>query len=142
MDEPGMAFEPEIDPGVRRLINDALNRHNIAATGDADDYPANFVLRGAGGEVVGGLLGEIWGGWLEVRVLWVAEALRGQGQGARLLAAAEACAVQKGCVGVTLDTFSFQARPFYEQLGYRVFGTLADYPPGHTRYYMEKRLRA
>ena len=86
------------------------------------------------------MLGEIWGGWLQVDVLWVAAALRGRGEGARLMAAAEAYAAQKGCVGVVLDTFSFQARPFYERLGYRVFGQLDDYPPGHTRFYMEKRL--
>ena len=70
----------------------------------------------------------------------MAQALRGQGHATRLMAAAEAYAVEKGCVGVVLDTFSFQARPFYERLGYRVFGQLDDYPPGHTRFYMEKRL--
>jgi hypothetical protein len=39
-----------------------------------------------------------------------------------------------------LDTFSFQARGFYEKLGYCVFGTLDDYPPGHSRFYLTKRL--
>jgi GNAT superfamily N-acetyltransferase len=140
MDRLNVDFEPFVDDGVRRYLNDGINHHNIAATGAAAYFPANFVVRGAGGEVVAGLLGEIWGGWLQVDVLWVAEALRGQGQAGRLMAAAEAYAIEKGCVGAVLDTFSFQARPFYERLGYRVFGQLADYPPGHTRFYMEKRL--
>ncbi|MEJ0067032.1 MAG: hypothetical protein WDM85_17785 [Caulobacteraceae bacterium] len=73
-----MDFEPDIDAGLRRFLNDGINRHNIAATGDAADFSANFVVRGEGGEVAAGLLGEIWGGWLQVDVLWVAEALRGQ----------------------------------------------------------------
>jgi hypothetical protein len=38
-----------------------------------------------------------------------------------------------------LDTFSFQARPFYEKLGYEVFGQLEDYPRGHSRYFLQKR---
>ena len=37
-----------------------------------------------------------------------------------------------------LDTFSFQARPMYEKLGYSVFGTLEDHPQGHTQWYMKK----
>src|SRR6516165_7091346 len=38
-----------------------------------------------------------------------------------------------------LDTFSFQARGFYEKLGYEEFGRL-DYPPGHHRHFLRKRL--
>jgi GNAT superfamily N-acetyltransferase len=91
---------------------------------------------------MGGLLGEIWGGWLYISVLWVAEPARGRGHASRLLEAAEAYARRRGCIGIGLDTFSFQARPLYERHGYVVFGTQADYPPGHTRYFMEKRLGA
>lgn len=46
----------------------------------------------------------------------------------------------RGCIGVYLDTFDFQARPFYEKLGFTVFGTLEDYPPGHRRFFLKKRL--
>ena len=44
--------------------------------------------------------------------------------------------------GIWLDTFSFQARRFYEKLGYVVFGELPDYPAGHSRYFLQKRLGA
>jgi len=36
--------------------------------------------------------------------------------------------------------FSFQARGFYEKVGYTVFGRLDDCPPGHSRFYMQKPL--
>ncbi|MGC6728099.1 hypothetical protein ACP0GO_26835, partial [Escherichia coli] len=39
-----------------------------------------------------------------------------------------------------LDTYSFQARGFYEKLGYTVFGTIDDFPPGHQRFFGRKRL--
>jgi hypothetical protein len=42
-------------------------------------------------------------------------------------------------VGVYLDTFEYQARPFYEKLGYDVFGTLDGYPPGYRQYHLAKR---
>ena len=140
MDELRVDFEPFVDDGVRKFLQDGVDNHNIAATGLAAYFPANFVLRSARGEVLGGLLGVIWGRWLQVAVLWVAEAVRGEGHGAALLAAAEAYASERGCIGVGLDTFSFQARPFYERQGYRVFAIQADYPPGHARFFLEKGL--
>ena len=39
-----------------------------------------------------------------------------------------------------LDTFEFQARGFYERLGYTCFGRLEDYPPGFARYFMKKTM--
>lgn len=92
------------------------------------------------GEVVGGAAGRTGWAWLYVGRLWVAKELRGSGLGSRLMAAIESAARERGCVGVWLDTFSFQARPFYESLGYRQFGELRDFPPGHARHFMAKRL--
>ncbi len=77
---------------------------------------------------------------LFVELLFVPDSMRRAGIGRQVLRAAEEEAARRGCVGVWLDTFSFQARGFYERLGYTVFGTLDDYPPGHNRFFLEKRL--
>ena len=53
---------------------------------------------------------------------------------------AELYAVERDCTDAYLDTFSFQAGPFYEKLGYRVFGTLENHPAGHLYYFMTKKL--
>jgi hypothetical protein len=53
---------------------------------------------------------------------------------------AETEAVARGCHSAWLDTFAFQARPFYERLGYTCFGELNDYPNGSARYFMKKTL--
>ncbi|MGH8409424.1 MAG: GNAT family N-acetyltransferase, partial [Pseudomonas sp.] len=47
---------------------------------------------------------------------------------------------EKGCAGIWLDTFSFQAPGFYRKLGFSEFGHIAEYPPGHTRHFFQKHL--
>jgi len=96
-----------------------------------------FARQGAG--IVAGLIGFTHWNWLHIRFLWVAESLRRQSLGRRLVLAAEYEARRRGCAHVHLDTFSFQAVPFYERLGYTVFGRLDDYPPGHTKVFLQKR---
>lgn len=98
-------------------------------------------LRDASGTPHGGLLGSTQWQWLHVSHLWVDAALRGRGYGRELLLRAEEEATARGCLHAHLDTFSFQARGFYERLGYDVFGMLEDYPPEHTRYFLQKRLK-
>lgn len=98
------------------------------------------VLARRGATVVGGALGQTAWAWLYVGRLWVTEALRGAGLGGSLMAELESAAKARGCVGAWLDTFSFQARPFYESIGYSPFGELADFPPGHARTFLWKRL--
>ena len=66
--------------------------------------------------------------------------MRGAGLGRQLLQRAEAIARERGCHGLWLDTFSFQARGFYEKLGFSLFGEIEDYPPGHSRFFLRKRL--
>ena len=91
--------------------------------------------------MLGGALGEVWGGWLGLTFLWVAEPVRGKGYGKRLPEAAEEEAITQGCQGVCLGTYSFQTRPFYERLGYEVFVELPDNPPGHAFYFMKKTFK-
>ncbi|HMA74510.1 MAG TPA: GNAT family N-acetyltransferase [Xanthobacteraceae bacterium] len=91
-------------------------------------------------EIVGGLYGSTLFSYLRVDLLFVPESMRRDGVGRRLMTQAEAEAIRRGCHAAVLDTFSFQARGFYERLGYSVFGILNDCPPGHSRFYLTKRL--
>ena len=140
METVRIAFEPFIDEGARQFIVNGVDYYNIAATSLPDYVPVNFVLRGERGDVLGGVLGQLWGGWLQVAYLWVAEPARGSGHGTRLMQDAEGYARGRGAVGATVETHSFQARPFYERLGYEVFGTLDGYPPGHVKFFLRKAL--
>ena len=126
--------------GARDAIVEPLIAFNIRQTGIQDFRPLAALLRDGAGRIVGGLSGRTVFGWLFVELLFVPETLRGRGLGTELLQRAEREALARGCHDVWLDTFEFQARGFYERLGYRCFGTLADYPAGFSRFFMTKRL--
>jgi GNAT superfamily N-acetyltransferase len=98
-------------------------------------------VEGDDAAALGGLTGYTHWQWLFVQHLWVNATTRQKGIGAQLLAKAEQTAKGRGCIGSWLDTFSFQARDFYLRQGYEEFGSLVDFPPGHSRHYMWKRLR-
>jgi GNAT superfamily N-acetyltransferase len=97
-------------------------------------------MRDRRNRVVGGVLGYTWGDWLHINIVWVEESFRNKDNGTKLLQMAENEAVKRGCKHVDLDTFSWQARPFYEKHGYTVFATLDNYPEGHRKHFMKKDL--
>ena len=134
-----IVFNPLPDEALNRLLTDHVIGLNYARTGISDWHPVGFFLKSPRGEWLGGLTGYIWGGWLHVNFLWVSETLRGQRHGTRLMDAAESMAQERGATGATLETHSFQAPDFYAKRGYRVFGRINDYPPGHAKLFLSKR---
>jgi predicted N-acetyltransferase YhbS len=135
-DDPSGSFTDEVE---RKLV-DAL-RKNVPPN---DAKPLTLAARDLQGIVIGGLIGSTSYGWLLVKMLWVAEELRGQGFGARLMAEAETIARSRGCHGAWLDTSSARAERFYIRLGYEPFGVLTngpgEQPQGHRRAFLVKRL--
>ena len=131
-----MEDEPS-DADARRVV-EGLVRFNDQRGAPEEWRGLSVLARDDHGSVRGGLLGYTHWGWLFLSHLWIDEPLRGRGYGRSLLELAEAEAVRRGCAHVHLDTFSFQARGFYEAHGYEVFGALEDFPPGHTRFFLRK----
>lgn len=137
-----MTIEVVDDPGEeeRQAILAALVAHNDSAVGPTRRRQVAIVVRDEAGAITGGLWGMIGYRWLFIQYLALPPASRGQGIGRRLMLQAEAEARAEDCIGIWLDTFSFQARGFYEKLGYRVFGDIPDFPPGQTRFFLTKRI--
>jgi len=118
-----------------------LQAYNRAKAGFIETEKFAILIKDDEGATQGGLYAKISGQWLFVDLLVVPEAARGQGLGAKLMDRAETLARKKGCQGIWLDTFSFQAPDFYLRLGFSLFGELKDYPVvGHNRFFMQKRL--
>lgn len=135
--EPSAADLELVSQGIQ-----AFNRRTVPGIPEvADDLVFAVFARDPEGNVVGGIRAKAFWGYLCIELLWLSEAARGGRVGTRLVQRAEAFALQHGYTRARVETTSFQARPFYEKLGYEVYGVLEDCPPGHTSYYLKKELR-
>lgn len=132
LDQPDMreiaALEAEIDA------------FNLERSGIHDARWLSIVLHDDSGALRAGLHGFTWGGYCEIRLLWVAEAERERGLGSGLLAAAEREAAARGCGHIILSTHSFQAPDFYARHGYATVARIEDSPRGHAHHMLVKYL--
>ncbi|QXQ16991.1 GNAT family N-acetyltransferase [Pseudomonas tolaasii] len=139
--ELAMEVSFEVTAQEREAILKPLLAYNRSHTGELPYETVGILLRDPDSqEVVGGLYGKISYKWMFVELLSIPDSMRTQGTGTRLMRTAENLAREKGCTGIWLDTFSFQAPGFYRKLGFSEVGHIADYPPGHQRYFFQKRL--
>ena len=124
-----------------KYIREELNQFNNERVGEDGHTPLNIVEYDANGNIIGGILGGTYWGWMYVDILWVHESHRYKGIGSKLLRKAKKEAIRRGCHHVHLDTMSWQAPEFYQKHGYEVIGILPDIPNGNQKYLLMKALR-
>ena len=138
-----LTFTLETQPSSeqKNLILDPLHAFNEGQAGPCNFKEFTLFARSETGDFVGGLVG--WTHWNHffVCALFVDERARREGIGRELMKRVEELALEQGCDAIYLDTFDFQAPGFYEKLGFKLFGTLPDYPTGHQRFYLVKQIR-
>ena len=121
-------------------IRASLYDFNKKIVGDDDHTPLNIVEYDDNGNIIGGILGGTYWGWMYIDILWVQSDFRRRGIGSKLLVEAEKEAARRGCHHVHLDTMSWQAPDFYKKHGYEVIGVLPDIPSGNQKYLLMKAL--
>jgi GNAT superfamily N-acetyltransferase len=132
-----LSVHDEIPADEGRTVNQGLGDFNAAPIHEV--RPLSCFARLESGAVVGGAIGRTWGQCCELQQLWVDPAHRRLGAGTRLVRRFEGAAVARGCSVFYLDTFSFQARPFYERLGYEARLEIRGFAPGVAKYIMVRR---
>jgi len=131
--------QDEPDPQLRAEVISQLVDYNSRRASPEHHQPLGvFACRA--GITVGGALGYTHWNWLFVSHLWVQDEERSSGIGSTLLAQMEDKARSRGVDAIHLDTYDFQALPFYRRLGYQEFGQLEEYPRGHSRHFLWKHL--
>jgi ribosomal protein S18 acetylase RimI-like enzyme len=124
-----------------QAVMNGLQNFNAAFIGFDNPQKLAVTVRDGAQKIVAGLLAQTNWNWMYIGWLWVDEKYRRRGIGKQLMSDAEREAKRLGCDHTHLTTLDFQAQEFYETLGYEVFAALEDYPRGHTRFMMKKKIR-
>lgn len=122
------------------MIHQRLREHVESEAGPADREAFVAFLKDTNGSILGGIRGYSHWKWLYISHFWVDPNSRSMGLGSELLQIVETEALKRGCRGVYVDTFDRRARNLYVKNGFQEFGSLVDFPPGSTRFFLQKRI--
>jgi GNAT superfamily N-acetyltransferase len=139
--EPTITLTDGPNDDESAVIADGLRAYNEAQAGNSDSRALAILVRDPETKkVVGGLLGRTSLGLLRVERFFLPESLRRDRLGSRILAMAEEEGRCRGCTRAVLSTVHFQAPGYYLKQGWEVAARIECEPPGHTRFYMTKKL--
>lgn len=136
-----VAIEPHPDSQDIQAIRDGLSAYNLRYVPEFLELPHDDIaifVRDEHNRVQGGLVAEVDWGMMYVDLVWLSENLRGQGYGKQLIHTIEQTTLELGLQHLYLMTTEFQALPFYQHLGYELFGTLQNRPQSYDYYYLRK----
>lgn len=133
---PNPAAMQELSEGIQDF-----NRQALSELEEVREETRFAVLaHDSEGRLRGGIRANAYWNTLHIELFWLDAATRGRGVGSQLLQAAERFATDRGYAHACAETTDWQARPFYEQHGYIVFGRFDGQPEGHSTYFMRKTL--
>lgn len=129
------------DSSALKVVDDGIGEYNENAEPRLSEVRhLSCFARDANGRAVAGAVGRTWGKNVELQQIWLPESLRKSGLGTQLLREFEAAARDRGCTFAYLETWTFQARGFYEKNGYSVALEIDGYATGLSKFTMTKRL--
>jgi ribosomal protein S18 acetylase RimI-like enzyme len=123
-----------------QALLEGMKAFNKAAVGVGGAQKFNVALREENGHIVGGVAATLAADSLYLDVVWNDDSVRGQGHGRAMMEKIEAEGRRRGAHYAWLYTMSWQARPFYEKLGYACVGEMPFLDGRHRQYVMWKRL--
>ncbi|MBX9711647.1 MAG: GNAT family N-acetyltransferase [Xanthobacteraceae bacterium] len=135
---PSIAVERTIGQ-TKKAVLGGLIRYNDEKMGK-QKYKRFAISLRQRGEIVGGIVGEVWTAVLFIQFFWLEQKFRSKGYGKKLIKAIEEEAKHFGATRSYVDTLSVQAPDFYRACGYKEFGSIGGYPGGITRHWLTKSL--
>ncbi len=141
----GTRFDVIDDPttGEKAIIDQGLRAHAARLSVPLEREPLAIMLRDEEGDIYAGLT-SFWyaaHGACLIEEVWVHEELRGQGIGSGLMVRLENELLMRGCRLIHLDLMDFQARDFFQGLGFEIVGSVAYPTSGRARLFLAKELK-
>jgi GNAT superfamily N-acetyltransferase len=135
-----LALETDDKDEIMQALMAGMKAFNGAAVPNLNSHKVVAAIRDDAGKVAGGVIGRLAGDSVYMEVVYTGDGIRGTGLGREMMLLAEAEAKRLGAREAWLYTMSFQAKPFYEKLGYAQFAELDWMDGQHKRHFMRKDL--
>lgn len=135
-----LEIQESISQEAEKVLIDGLNQNDFEVKGMGPVRTFSILVRDKDQHILGGAEGATLFGCVHVDMLWVEKSLRHQGWGKKLMLEAEKIGRERGCTFATVNTMDWEARPFYESLGYEVEFTRTGYENDSIMYLLRKSL--
>ena len=133
IEEPG-------NEAIDKQILDGLKAYNRSKIGPYTPASFTIYIKSENAEMLAGLNGEFLEDVCNVKHVWVDEHHRNKGLGKRLIYQLEQFLKTKNCPIIQLYTAYFQAKDFYEKLGFTTLVSIEKGFMGHSSHFMRKVL--
>lgn len=130
-----------LTPDLKKHIYEGFSKHAISSTGidGLSQEPIVFEIR-KGQNVIGCVVVQLFWGQLHIKYLFIEEPYRGKGYARELMEYAFEFGKSKGCSFAFVETMSFQAPEFYQNLGFKIELVRHGYERGTSYYYLKRDL--
>lgn len=129
---------------VENILYEYNNKHGTTPYYQNRTQKTDCSLKGCyaleNNEVIGGVVYYIAWDWMFIDSLALEEKYQRKQIGRKIMENLEALALKKKLVGIKVSTLDFQAKGFYEKLGFHVLCELHNCPRGNTKYELVKYL--
>ncbi len=133
-------FSEENYDHLRPLIKKGLLAFNHPFLGEWNDQTFTIYAEDKNKEIIGGICGSYANAHMKIEWVWIDEQYRSQGLGRKIFHHLDEFALAKNCKYIDLETLEFQAKDFYQKLGFNLIATLPNWCAGYDSYIMRKFL--
>jgi ribosomal protein S18 acetylase RimI-like enzyme len=137
---PKIDFTNNPSPQAIEALLKGLQQHAKQTIGKTSFEPFGFLTHDDQGVLTAGCTGVFMYGVSNIRLLWVNETERGKGLGKSLMEKAELFSKENNCRYITVETFNWQAKGFYEKMGYKAELSFNGYDNDSTFYFFRKKI--
>ncbi|XVN42916.1 MAG: GNAT family N-acetyltransferase [Candidatus Rickettsia vulgarisii] len=132
-------YEDEMNSSYLKILDKGLIEYNKICEGRGFK-PFSFSIIDQDKNFIAGIKGRSFYGELHISLLWVSENHRAKNYGKILMEKTEELAIKRNCQFMAVMTMDWQARPFYEKLGFELEFTREGYDNNSKAYYLKKNL--
>ncbi len=141
MENYKIIYADELSNLYKAEVVNGLNGNAFQKVGlGKDNGSASFVILDEEGNFLAGMQGYNFYGCFNIDILFVKDSEQNKGFGGILIKKAEEIALVRKCKFLTVNTMSFEARPFYEKHGFKLEFIRNGFEGGASMYYLRKEV--